>query len=142
MLSMRLGTSDDGTKPESTTQRRAYDLLADGFGPGFNAPLTAVVDLTDAADADSTLAAFSAAAEQHPGIYAVGDPSVSAAGDTAVVPLVPRPGPTAEETSDPVHDLRHDVVPDVEDRTGPDIPIAGATPANLDPADRAVSAPP
>src|SRR3546814_20962818 len=79
MLSMRLGTSDDGTKPESTTQRRAYDLLADGFGPGFNAPLTAVVDLTDAADADSTLAAFSAAADQHPGTYAVGDPSVSAA---------------------------------------------------------------
>src|SRR3546814_10787449 len=97
MLSMRLGTSDDGTKPESTTQRRAYDLLADGFGPGFNAPLTAVVDLTDAADADSTLAAFSAAAEQHPGIYAVGDPSVSAAGDTAVVPLVPS---TEEHTSE------------------------------------------
>ncbi|HEY9557237.1 MAG TPA: MMPL family transporter [Acidimicrobiales bacterium] len=140
MLSMRLGTSDDGTKPESTTQRRAYDLLADGFGPGFNAPLTAVVDLTDAADADSTLAAFSAAAEQHPGIYAVGDPSVSAAGDTAVVPLVPRTGPTAEETSDLVHDLRHDVVSDVEDSTGSEILIAGSTAANIDLADKVGSA--
>src|SRR3546814_10448441 len=107
MRCMRLGTSDDGTKPESTTQRRAYDLLADGFGPGFNAPLTAVVDLTDTADADYNLAAFSAAAAQHPGIYAVGAPSVSSAGDPAVVALVPRTGPTAERPEEHTSELQY-----------------------------------
>ena len=50
MLSMRLGMPDAGTQPTDTTARQAYDLLAEGFGPGFNGPLTLVVDLSDAED--------------------------------------------------------------------------------------------
>ncbi|MFG2007178.1 MMPL family transporter [Spirillospora sp. NPDC048911] len=42
-FSLRLGTSDQGTLPESSTARRAYDMPADGFGPGFNGPLQLVV---------------------------------------------------------------------------------------------------
>src|SRR5690606_34271557 len=61
MLSMRLGMPDAGTKPESTTARQAYDLLAEGFGPGFNGPLTMVVDLTDSADPGAALEQISAA---------------------------------------------------------------------------------
>ncbi len=53
MLSMRTGMTDAGTNPPSTTQRQAHDLLADGFGPGFNGPLQVVVDLEDSAVAAS-----------------------------------------------------------------------------------------
>jgi putative drug exporter of the RND superfamily len=140
MLSMRLGTSDDGTKPESTTQRQAYDLLAEGFGPGFNAPLTAVIDLTEADDPDVVLATFTEAAEQHPGVFAVGEPSINDAGDTAVIPMIPETGPTSQETSDLVHGLRTDVVPELESSTRTDVFIAGSTAVNIDLADKVGSA--
>jgi putative drug exporter of the RND superfamily len=136
MLSMRLGSSDDGTKSESTTQRQAYDLLADGFGPGFNGPLSAVVDLTDADDPAVTLAAFTEAAEQYPGVFAVGEPAVNDAGDTAVIRVIPDTGPGSEETGDLVHDLRRDVVSELETSTGTQIFIAGSTAANIDLADK------
>src|SRR5690606_28726836 len=61
VFSMRLGMTDGGTQPPSTTQRQAYDLLADGFGPGFNGPLQLVVDLTGVDDASAALTDISAA---------------------------------------------------------------------------------
>jgi RND superfamily putative drug exporter len=136
MFSMRLGSPDDGTKATSTTQRQAYDLLAEGFGPGFNGPLTAVVDLTEAADRDGALAATVDAAEQSPGVAAVGEPSVNEAGDTAVVPVIPETGPASEETNDLVDSLRSVVVPETEATTGAEVSIAGPTAANIDLSDK------
>jgi RND superfamily putative drug exporter len=136
MFSMRLGTPDDGTKATSTTQRQAYDLLAEGFGPGFNGPLTAVVDLTEADDRDAALAATVDAAERSPGVFAVGEPSVNEAGDTAVVPVIPDTGPASEDTDHLVDNLRSDVVPRTEASTGAEISIAGPTAANIDLTDK------
>jgi RND superfamily putative drug exporter len=136
MLSMRLGSPDDGTKPTSTTQRQAYDLLAEGFGPGFNGPLTAVVDLTEAQDRDGALAATVDAAQRTSGVFAVGEPSVNEAGDTAVVPLIPDTGPASEATDDLVDSLRSDIVPATEASTGAEISIAGPTAANIDLSDK------
>jgi RND superfamily putative drug exporter len=136
MFSMRLGTPDDGTKPTSTTQRQAYDLLAEGFGPGFNGPLTAVVDLTGADDRDGALTATVDAAEVAPGVHAVGEPSVNEAGDTAVVPIIPETGPASEDTTELVNTLREDVVPGTEASTGAEISIAGSTAANIDLTDK------
>jgi RND superfamily putative drug exporter len=136
MFSMRLGTPDDGTRATSTTQRQAYDLLAEGFGPGFNGPLTAVVDLTEANDRHAALAATVDAAEQSHGVFAVGEPSINEAGDTAVVPVIPDTGPSSEQTDDLVDTLRSDVVPATEASTGTDISIAGPTAANIDLTDR------
>ena len=69
-LSMRLGESDDGNLPTSTTQRQAYDLIAQGFGPGANGPLLVVVSLPPNAD-ETVVDDISAAIKQTPGVSGV-----------------------------------------------------------------------
>jgi RND superfamily putative drug exporter len=136
MLSMRLGMTDGGTQPPSTTQRQAYDLLADGFGPGFNGPLQLVVDLSGAEDPDATLTAVSEAVAADAGVLQVGEPVTSPSGDTAIVPAVPRTGPASAATEDLVHELRSDVLPAIESETGAEVFVAGATASNVDVADK------
>ena len=100
-----------GDAPTSTTHRQAYDLLADGFGTGFNGPLLVVVDL----DADGVDAAGVPAVAEDitaiPGIASVTEPQTSAAGDTVVFSAFPTTGPADLETSDTIARVR-DVVPD------------------------------
>ncbi|WP_175410900.1 MMPL family transporter [Streptomyces sp. TRM64462] len=99
--SLELGLPDDGAQPTSTTQRRAYDLLSDGFGPGSNGPLLVVVD-GDRAAADK-------AAEQIKGldgVAAVTPPRPNKAGDTAMITVVPKDRPSSAETEELVHDIR------------------------------------
>jgi RND superfamily putative drug exporter len=141
MLSMRTGMTDAGTNPPSTTQRQAYDLLADGFGPGFNGPLQVVVDLEDSAVAASAaLSSSTAVLAADPGVLLVGEPVVNETQDTAVIPVVPRSGPSSAETEDLVHHLRDDVVPGLEAETGATVLVAGATAAQIDMADKMGSA--
>jgi putative drug exporter of the RND superfamily len=132
MLSMRLGQPDAGTQPPGNTERKAYDLLADGFGPGFNGPLILVVDLADADDPDSAVQQITAALDSDPGVVAVGDPSINDAGDTVVVGLTPSTGPTDKATDQLIHRLRDDVLPPVETATGTDASLTGSTAANID----------
>src|SRR5690606_18188146 len=122
MLSMRLGMPDAGTQPTSTTQRQAYDLLAEGFGPGFNGPLTLVVDLSEAnGGAAAALGEVTSALATDSGVRHVGEPVVNAAGDTAVVAVIPTTSPSSEETSRLVHHVRDDVLPAVEAQTGAEV---------------------
>ncbi len=105
-LQLETGFPDAGDDPTTTTHRRAYDLLAEGFGPGFNAPLLVVADLrVDGLDADavSTLADSIAA---DPGIVAVGPPQSSPDGDTIVLPTLPTTGPSDPATSATLARLR------------------------------------
>src|SRR5690606_26709936 len=118
MLDMRLGMTDAGTQPPSTTQRQAYDLVADAFGPGFNGPLMLVTDLTEASDREAALEQVRLAAEADPGVLAVGQPMTNPSGDTAVISVIPRTGPSSAATEDLVHHLRGDVVPALESETG------------------------
>jgi RND superfamily putative drug exporter len=107
-LDQRLGTADDGTNPASTTTRKAYDLLAKGFGPGFNGPLLVAVDQSgDSGAADRLASAFRAT----PGVAAVIDPLVNESGDTAQIPVILTTSPQSAETSDMLHQLRDTVVP-------------------------------
>ncbi|MGW5417292.1 MMPL family transporter [Actinomadura geliboluensis] len=98
---LRLGLPDDGTAPSDTTQRKAYDLLADGFGPGVNGPLTLVVQAPRAA---AERVAKDVAAMD--GVASVDAPVMDAAGTTALVGVVPATGPTTEATEDLVHAIR------------------------------------
>ena len=77
---MRLGMPDAGTQPAGTTRRQAYDLLAEGFGPGFNGPLLLVVDTSGAADPEAALAAVTEAVRRRPRRAQVGDPVPNEAG--------------------------------------------------------------
>ncbi|NLD76521.1 MAG: MMPL family transporter [Acidimicrobiales bacterium] len=140
MLSMRLGMPDAGTKPEGTTARQAYDLLAEGFGPGFNGPLTMVVDLTGAADPDAALSDIAAAVDADPGVQIVAPPQPSPNGDTAVIGVIPATSPSSAETSELIHHLRSDVLPEVEAASGADVSIAGLTALLIDVSDKMAQA--
>lgn len=105
-LDLRLGFPDDGTAPADTTQRKAYDLIADGFGPGVNGPLTVVVD----AGADGTAAAAAARVrtiiDGIDGVAAVAPPVLDAAGATALLAVIPEHGPAHAETGDVLATIR------------------------------------
>jgi RND superfamily putative drug exporter len=99
-----------GDAPKSTTHRQAYDLLAEGFGTGFNAPLLVVVDL-DAPGADAAdLPALRGDIAANPRIASVGAPQLSADGDTAVFTALPTTGPADPETSVAIEQVR-EVIP-------------------------------
>ncbi|MEE9415386.1 MAG: MMPL family transporter, partial [Acidimicrobiales bacterium] len=109
-LDMRLGQADAGTDPTSTTHRRAYDLLAEGFGDGFNGPLLLVVDLEQSTDL-AVLDEIASAVGADPGIQAVSPPEINEAGDTAIITAIPTTTPQDEATSDLVHRLRDTTLP-------------------------------
>ena len=137
MLSMRTGMLDAGSSSPSTTQRQAYDLLADGFGPGFNGPLQVVVDLSgNGGAADTVLASAVDVFSSEPGVLLVGESIVNDTGDTAVLPLVPESGPASSDTQELVHHLRDDVAPRLGEQTGAQFVVGGATAAQIDMADK------
>jgi putative drug exporter of the RND superfamily len=109
-LSLRLGASDEGNNPPSTTTRKAYDLLAKGFGPGFNGPFTVVVATNGAADlprVENLATALRAA----PGVAEVQPPRLAPSGKAAIIEVVPTTSPQAAQTTALLHRLRRDVIP-------------------------------
>ncbi|MGW8765775.1 MMPL family transporter [Streptomyces sp. NPDC055815] len=117
--SLEMGLPDDGVKPTSTSERRAYDALSDGFGPGFNGPLLVVVD-GDKATADKTVSAIKGL----DGWAAVTPPTPNKAGDAAMITVVPKDRPSSTATEGLVHDIR--------DATGDNVLVTGATAMNID----------
>ncbi|MFC9381044.1 MMPL family transporter, partial [Streptomyces sp. NPDC057020] len=117
--SLEMGLPDDGVKPTSTTERRAYDALSDGFGPGFNGPLLVVVD-GDKATADRTVSTIKGLE----GWAAVTPATPNKAGDAAMITVVPKDRPSSGATETLVHDIRN--------ATGDDVLVTGATAMNID----------
>ncbi|MFD3529974.1 MMPL family transporter [Streptomyces sp. NPDC058664] len=117
--SLEMGLPDDGVKPTSTSERRAYDALSDGFGPGFNGPLLVVVD-GDKATADRTVSTIKGLE----GWAAVTPATPNKAGDAAMITVVPKDRPSSVATESLVHDIR--------DATGDDVLVTGATAMNID----------
>jgi len=140
MLSMHLGLPDAGADPTSTTQRRAYDLVSEGFGPGFNGQLTVVADLEDAREPDAALGRIASALEGFEGVVAVAPPMLNETGDTAVLTVTPRTGPADAATSRLVHDIRGDERDRVEAATGTHWYVTGRTAAEIDMSDRLAGA--
>ncbi len=134
-LDMRLGQADAGTDPTSTTHRRAYDLLAEGFGPGFNGPLLISVDLGPTGD-PSVLTAISSAVAADPGVQAVSPPETNPAGDTAIITVIPTTTPQDEATSSLVHRLRGTTLPQVTDGTAATALVGGPTAGFIDQSDK------
>jgi RND superfamily putative drug exporter len=110
VLALRVGTPDDGSLPDTRTQRRAYDLVATGFGPGINGPLVIAVDISkDATVVPPLLDAVRA----DPGISDVAPPEVNAAAGVATLVAFPSTGPQDDATVDTIKRLRSDVIPAV-----------------------------
>jgi RND superfamily putative drug exporter len=109
-LSLRLGSSDEGNNPPSTTTRKAYDLLVAGFGAGFNGPFTVTAATTGAGELPQ-LQKLAAALRATPGVEAVQAPRLAPSGGAAIISVVPTTSPQAAQTTSLLHHLRRDVIP-------------------------------
>ncbi|MEU1321096.1 MMPL family transporter [Streptomyces tibetensis] len=129
-LGMRLGFADAGNDPASSTSRRAYDLLAEGFGAGFNGPLL-VVSRGDT-DAAEQLRTTLTGTE---GVAAATPPLPTTDGTVFTVIAFPATSPQDASTAGLVHTLRDDVLPRLSERTGAGYLVGGPTAAAQDFAD-------
>jgi len=133
VLSLRLGFSDESNYAEETTTKQAYNLLVEGFGPGFNGPLLLVAELpggTDVAELD----AITRAVEADPGVAFISPARAnSEQGPTAALwNLVPTTGPQDEATTALVDRLRTDVLPPAERAAGVEVAVTGTVAVNVD----------
>ncbi|MGW3359513.1 MMPL family transporter [Streptomyces bungoensis] len=129
--SLELGLPDDGSQPVSTTQRRAYDLLSEGFGPGFNGPLMVVVD---AKDSKHPKAAFTRVGDEIKGlkdVVTVTPAAPNKAGDTATITVVPDSKPSSVSTEDLVHAIRGKGA-GITAATDAKVLVTGSTAMNID----------
>jgi RND superfamily putative drug exporter len=124
VLSLRLGSSDQGNDPSATTTRHAYDLLAEGFGPGFNGPLLLVAQTHSAAD----LAALRTLEARLPQVADVTSVTpLAATGGTEVIQVTPATSPEAKATSDLITTLRTETIPAAESGTTLRVYVGGVT---------------
>ncbi|WP_318219019.1 MMPL family transporter [Streptomyces sp. SCL15-6] len=128
---LEMGMPGDEAKPTSTTERRAYDALADGFGAGFNGPLTIVADVKGAADAQAAAATMAEQIKDTEGVVSVTSPQFNEAGDAALFSAVPATGPSEEATKDIVQTIRAER-PNLEAETGATFEVTGSTAMNID----------
>ncbi|MBM3673620.1 MAG: MMPL family transporter [Actinobacteria bacterium] len=142
-LGLRLGFATDGDDPTSFTQRRAYDLVADAFGPGTNGPLLVAMRLpkpTPATEGAELAAAekLMAAVKATPGVVSVEGPIPNRELDAAVAIVVPKAAPNAQATKDLVRTLRAEVIPKATAGTvlAGDVYVGGQTAELIDVTDR------
>jgi len=134
LFSMRLAFSDSGNDPASLTTRQAYDLLSEGFGPGFNGPLVVAVSMPGPS-ARPTVERLDARIARTPGVATTAPVRFDAASDAAVVIAVPTTAPQAAATRALVLTLRDSVIPPVVSGTGVTAYVGGETASGIDAAD-------
>jgi RND superfamily putative drug exporter len=125
-LSLRLGSNDAGTDPSGTTTRNAYDLLAEGFGPGFNGPFAMVGALPSKGD-DAGLVQLHKTLEGEKGVAAVTSIVLNPAKNTGVFQVYPTTSPQSVDTTTLLDHIRNDVVPPIEAKTGTQLHVGGIT---------------
>jgi RND superfamily putative drug exporter len=131
VVALRLDTSDAGNDPANTSSRHAFDMLAHGFGAGFNGPLKLVAEVRGS-DQARALAAIRVAALTTDDVRAVTQPRLSPSGRIAVIDVYPGSAPQAQATTDLVNTFRHQVLPPLERRTGISILVGGFTAGSID----------
>ena len=143
---LQLALPDNSTAAPESPERRAYDLISAGFGPGLNGPLVVLVEDLEPATAERTAGAVAAAVggtpTATPGEFSGGldgvayaAPSVLPDGTAAVVTVIPESGPQDEATNGLVAELR-ELAPDLEEQTGADLAVTGQTAVAIDVSDR------
>ncbi|WP_369029166.1 MMPL family transporter [Streptomyces adonidis] len=129
--SMTLGLPDDGAQPTDTTQRRAYDLLSEGFGVGFNGPLVVVVDAAKSEDPETAAGEVVSRIGKLDDVAAVAPARFNEAGNTAIITTVPSSKPASEATEKLVEHIR-DTGTAIEQDTGARLLVTGQTAVNVD----------
>lgn len=137
--SMRLGLPDDGMSAADTTQRKAYDLLSAGFGPGVNGPLVVVLDVREATDPKAALKDATTTVAALPGVTSTTMSFLDTAGEYALFQVIPAGGPNSVETERLVGEIR-DASRDLRARTGAAMAVTGRTALNIDVSERLAGA--
>jgi putative drug exporter of the RND superfamily len=125
-LSLRLGSNDAGTDPSGSSTREAYDLLAEGFGPGFNGPFVMVAALANKGG-DAALVTLRNTLKNEKGVAKVTSITLNPAGNTGVFQVYPTTSPQSVETTELLDHIRSDVLPPIEQRTGARLHVGGIT---------------
>jgi RND superfamily putative drug exporter len=125
-LSLRLGSNDAGTDPAGTTTREAYDLLAAGFGPGFNGPFSIVAALPGEGE-DAALTELRRTLVGEEGVAEATPVMLNPAGNTGVFQVYPTTSPQSEETTELLDRIRDELIPPVEQQTGARVHVGGIT---------------
>lgn len=133
VLALRLGFPDEGTLPESRTERRAYDLVAEGFGPGINGPLVIAVDISEDETVVEPLVAAIAADN---GVAAVAPPEINTDAGVATILAFPSTAPQDAETLETITRLRAEVFPPLLDDSPARAHVGGGTAGFADIGDR------
>jgi RND superfamily putative drug exporter len=133
VFGLRLGFSDESNFADDTTTKQAYDLLVEGFGPGFNGPLTLAAELPEGTDL-ADLSAITDAAEADPGVEFVSEPRGNDPDEpaAAIWEVIPTTGPQDSDTTKLVDRLRNDVLPPAEDATGIEVAVTGNVAVSVD----------
>ncbi|MEU7326274.1 MMPL family transporter [Streptomyces griseoviridis] len=132
---LELGLPDDGSKAASSTQRKAYDMLSESFGPGFNGPLTVTVDDRDPAAARSGAEKLGTSLADLRDVAAVTPAVFNESGDTAIITVVPRSAPGSDATKNLVADIRG-LTGELRSDTGTRSLVTGTTALNIDISDK------
>ena len=140
VLRMDVGAADDGNNPESMTTRRAYDLLSQGFGPGFNGPILVALRI-DGGDAIGTIEGLPSSLEQVEGVASVSAVNFNQARSAAIITVIPETAPQSQQTEELVDRLRR-VVPRAIEGTEAEAFVGGVTAAFIDLADKITSSMP
>ncbi|MFD7500757.1 MMPL family transporter [Streptomyces sp. NPDC059850] len=128
---LEMGMPGAESKPVSSTERRAYDALADGFGAGFNGPLTIVADVKGADEPKAAARAIAERIGATRGVVSVSPARFNQAGDAALFSAVPATGPNDEDTKGLVKDIRAER-PGLERETGATFEVSGSTAMDID----------
>jgi RND superfamily putative drug exporter len=131
ILTLRLGLDDAGSDPTSSTTHQAYDLVAEGFGPGFSGPFELVAALPSAAD-ETKFAAITKVLAKQPGVVAVTTPVLSPNKKLAIAELYPTTSPQSVQTTTLLHRLRDTVIPRAQTGTGLTVLVGGVTAIQTD----------
>jgi RND superfamily putative drug exporter len=131
VTSLRLDNSDAGNDPSDTSTHQAFNLLSQGFGPGFNGPLSLVAELPHPSDI-SGLPALRSAVARTRNVVAVTAPRLSPSGRVAVIRAYPGSAPQDQATTDLVNHLRQQVLPALERRSGTRVLVGGFTAGSID----------
>jgi RND superfamily putative drug exporter len=126
IISLRLGSSDEGNDPAGSTTRKAYDLLAGAFGPGFNGPLLLVAEIGSPAD-QAALAQLTQQLSSIPGVAAVAPMPSAPGAKVALVQVIPTTAPQDKATSDLIENLRSTVIPQATQGTTLKVYVGGLT---------------
>lgn len=129
--SLQLGLPDEGSSAPSSSQRKAYDMLSDGFGPGFNGPLTLVVDAKGSENPKAAVDTVADRVGKLDGAAAVVPGPLNKAGDTGMITVVPKDRPSSVATEDLVHDIRA-AGDAIKSDNGAEVLVTGTTALNID----------